>query len=181
MNSAETDCAAAFCHAMLTPDGRRTGRLNIAVGKGLNMRKAVLLGAVALLATAGLARADGLNLIEFRQTGMDLQSSGFAGIRAVVAAKGDIKTLEAPAKALQRWAALIPAVYPKGTETGGNTKALPEVWSDAAGFQKAAAALGEASGKLAELAKTGDADAVAAQVKLVGAACSACHNSYKAK
>lgn len=145
------------------------------------MRKVVLLGAMAMLATAGSARADGPNLIELRQVGMSLQSGDFAGIRAVVAAKGDVKTLEAPARAIQRWAAVIPSVFPQGTETGGNTKALPTIWSDMAGFQKAAAALGDASAKLVELAKAGDAEGVEAQIKLVGATCGACHNAYKAK
>lgn len=145
------------------------------------MRKALLLGAVALIATNGLARAQALNVIEIRQTGLDLMSSDFAGIRAVIAAKGDVKTLENPAKAMQRWAALMPSLFPKGSETGGNTKALPEIWSDNAGFQKAAADLGEAVGKLAVAAKAGDADAVAAAIKPIGDACGACHKTYRGK
>jgi cytochrome c556 len=143
------------------------------------MRKVLLLGAVALLATTGLARADGPSPIEIRQTGLDLLSGDFAGIRAVVAAKGDVKPLESAAKAMQRWAAIMPAFFPAGTEAGSKAKA--EIWTDMDGFKKAAAKLGEAAGKLAELAKAGDADGVAAQVKEVGAACGACHNAYKAK
>lgn len=145
------------------------------------MKKALLLGAVAMLAAAGVARADGAGTIEMRQVGLDLLNADFAGIRAVVAAKGDVKTLEGPAKAMQRWAMLMPSLFPKGTETGGNTKAKPEIWTDMAGFEKASMALGAASGKLAELAKAGDADAVAAQIKEVGAACGACHKDYRQK
>lgn len=137
--------------------------------------------AVILLATAGLARAEALNPIELRQVGMDLESSTFAGIRAVIAAKGDVKTLEQPARAMQRWAMVVPTLFPKGSETGSNTKALLGIWSDMDGFRKAAATEVEATGKLAELAKAGDADGVAAQMKVVGAACAACHNTYKAK
>jgi cytochrome c556 len=144
------------------------------------MRKALLLGAVALLATAGMARADGPSTIEIRQTSLDLLNGDFAGIRAVVAAKGDVKPLEASAKAIQRFAALMPGLFPKGSDTG-DTKARPEIWSDAAGFAKAAAALGETSAKLAVLAKAGDAEGVEAQVKLVGAACGACHKDYRLK
>jgi cytochrome c556 len=144
------------------------------------MNKPLLLCAAMLLATAGLARAD-VNPIEVRQTGLDLLAADFAGIRAVVAAKGDVKTLENPAKAMQRWAAVMPSLFPKGSETGGNTKALPEIWSDMAGFQKAAADLGVEAGKLAVAAKAGDADAVAALVKPIGDACGACHKTYRAK
>src|ERR1700761_817080 len=61
-----------------------------------------LLGAV-VFASIGVARADGMNVIELRQAGQDLLASDFAGIRAVVAAKGDVKTLENPAKAMARW------------------------------------------------------------------------------
>jgi cytochrome c556 len=144
------------------------------------MRKALLLGATALLATVTMAHADGLNPIEIRQTGLDLLNADFAGIRAVVEAKGDIKKLEPAAKAIARFAALMPALFPAGSDKG-ETKAKPEIWSDNAGFVKAAAAMGAAATKLAELAKAGDADAVAAQIKEVGAACGACHKDYRQK
>src|SRR3954452_2485813 len=145
------------------------------------MTKKLALMTVVLLATAGGARADGPDVIELRQTGMDLQAGDFTGIRAVVDLEGDIKKLEGPAKAIQRWAMVIPTLFTKGSEQGHNTKALPEVWSDNAGFQKAAATLGEAAGKLVEVAKAGDADGVAAQVKAIGDACGACHRTYRAK
>ncbi len=144
------------------------------------MRKAILLGAAALLATVSMARADGPNPVEIRQTGFDLLSANFAGIRAVAAAKGDVKTMEASAKAIVRFAALLPALFPAGSDKG-ETKAKPEIWSDNAGFMKAAAAMGAAAEKLAALAKAGDADGFAAQVKEVGAACGACHKEYRQK
>jgi cytochrome c556 len=143
------------------------------------MRKVVLLGAVALIATVGLARADAPSPTELRQVGNDLMSGTFAGIRAVVAAKGDVKTLESSAKAIARWAPSMPSLFPKGSEAG--TKAKPEIWTDMEGFQKAAANLGAAATKLAELAKAGDAEGVEAQIKVVGGACAACHNGYRAK
>jgi cytochrome c556 len=110
-----------------------------------------------------------------------MQSGDFAFIKAVVAAKGDVKPLEVPAKAIAKWAAVIPSVFPKGTEKGGNTKALPEVWSDTAGFQKIALALGEAATKLATDAKAGDLDAVTVDAKAIGDQCGACHKTFRAK
>ena len=145
------------------------------------MTKKLALLTVALLATAGVARAEGPDLIELRQSGQDLVLGTFGGIRAVVDAKGDIKKLETPAKALQRWALVFPTLFPKGTETGHDTKALPAIWSDNAGFLKAAADFSAAAGKLAEIAKAGDADGIGAQVKAVGDACGACHRTYRAK
>jgi cytochrome c556 len=145
------------------------------------MTKRIALCAVIMLAGLGVARADGLDPIAVRQAGFSLQNGDWAFIRSVVAATGDVKPLEVPAKAIAKWAAVIPTVFPKGTETGGDTKALPEIWSDPAGFQKIALALGEAATKLATDAKAGDADVVAADMKLVGEQCGACHKAYRAK
>jgi len=134
-----------------------------------------------MLIGLGAARADGPDVIAVRQAGYDLQNGDFAYIRAVVKDKGDVKPLEVPAKAIARWASLIPTLFPKGTETGGDTKALPEIWSDPEGFKKISVAATEAATKLATDAKAGDADAVAADTKLLGEQCGACHKAYRAK
>jgi cytochrome c556 len=143
------------------------------------MRGKLAFVAVLLIATAGFARAEGLDIIETRQAGQDLLSGDYAGIRAVVVAKGDVKPLENPAKAMARWMRQFPGMFPKGSEQGHNTKALPAIWSDPAGFKKAADDLSDAADKLAQLAKAGDAEGVATQVKAVGDACSACHRTYR--
>lgn len=142
--------------------------------------KLALLAALTF-AMAGTTWAAGYDPIETRQAGQDLMITDFAGIRAVIAAKGDVKTLESPAKAMARWMAQFPSQFPPGSETGHNTRALPAVWSDRADFEKAANNAVEALTKLAELAKAGDTDAVAAQVKTIGDACAACHRTYRAR
>ena len=149
------------------------------------MRKKLAACAVIALAAIGFApiepaRAEGLDPIAIRQVGMDLQTGSFGFIRSVVAAKGDVKPLEAPAKAIARWAATIPAVFPVGSDKG-DTKALPEIWSDRAGFEKNAMLLGQAATRLAVAANAGDADEVAVQTKAMGEQCGACHRGYKAK
>jgi cytochrome c556 len=145
------------------------------------MNKPIALAAVIMLAAMGGASAQGLDPIAVRQAGMSLQAGDFAFIRAVVAAKGDVKPLEAPARAIVKWAAVIPTAFPKGSETGGNTKALPEIWSDQAGFQKIAMTLGEVATRLATAAKAGDTEAVATEAKLLGDQCGACHKTFRAK
>jgi cytochrome c556 len=122
-----------------------------------------------------------LDPIAVRQAGFSLQNGDFAFIRSVVKDKGDVKPLEGPAKAIAMWTKVIPTLFPKGTETGGNTKALPEVWSDPAGFQKIALAANEAATKLASDAKAGNVEEVAADAKLLGQQCGACHKGYRAK
>ncbi len=146
------------------------------------MKKTLALAAVLAAAASGIAYAQsGPNLIETRQVGFALLAGDFAGIRAVATAKGDVKTLENPGKAMARYAAIIPSLFPAGTQAGSNTKALPEIWSDSAGFQKAAAALGDAATQLAKAANAGDAAGVDAAIKAVGDACGACHRTYRAR
>ncbi len=145
------------------------------------MTKKLALLAVFAFAMAGMARAEGPDPIETRQAGQDLLASTFGGIRAVAASKGDLKTLEMPAKAMARWMRQFPTQFPKGSEQGHDTKATAAVWSDMAGFQKAAMAMAEASDKLAVLAKSGDTEAVDAQIKVVGDTCGACHRGYRAR
>ena len=145
------------------------------------MTRMLTLLAFLAFAAAGVAKADAPDPIETRQAGQDLMAGDFAGIRAVVEAKGDIKKLEGPAKALARWMRQFSTQFPKGSDQGHNTKALPEIWTDMAGFQKAATDMADAADKLAQLAKAGDADAMPAQVKAVGDSCGACHRAYRAK
>jgi cytochrome c556 len=144
-----------------------------------DVMKRVLLIALLILAVSPLSNAAEPNIVETRQAGQDLLAGDFAGIRAVIAAKGDVKTLEGPAKAMARWIRQFPTQFPAGSDKISGTKALPAVWSDPAGFQKAADTMADASDKLAVLAKAGDADAVASQVKIVGEACGACHRAYR--
>lgn len=145
------------------------------------MRGKLAVLAVLWIGVGSIARADGYDPIETRQAGQDLLAGTFAGIRAVVTAKGDVKTLESPAQAMARWIRQFPTQFPMGSGGGHNTKALPAIWSDPAGFQKAAGDLADAATKLAELAKAGDAEAVVAQVQVVGDACGACHRRYRAR
>ena len=143
-------------------------------------RAAIILAAVGL-APVCVAKADGLDVIAVRQAGYALQGGDFAFIRSVVEAKGDVKPLEVPAKAIGKWASVVSTLFPKGSETGHDTKALPEIWSDHDGFNKIALKLVEVSDKLAIDAKAGNADEVAADTKLMGQQCGACHKAYRAK
>jgi cytochrome c556 len=145
------------------------------------MARKLALAALGAMLIGGVAGAQELDVIELRQVGMDLQGGTYTGIRAVVASKGDLKSLDKPAQALERWGKDIPMLFPQGTEKGHNTKALSAIWSDNAGFQKAALKLSEEAGKLAVAAKANDADAVAAATKSIGDACAACHKSFRAR
>ena len=143
--------------------------------------KILVLPAVVFFALVIHARAEGPDIIETRMSGQDLLEGDFDGIRAVVEAKGDVEPLEEPAKAMARWIKQFPAQFPVGSEQGHGTRALSTIWSDAAGFRKASVDMVLASDRLAQLAKAGDAEGVAVQVKVVGSTCRACHQIYRSR
>jgi cytochrome c556 len=128
----------------------------------------------------GTALAQGIDPITTRQVGLDLLAGTFAGVKAVVTAKGDVKSLEGSGKAIQRWGMVFPTFFPEGSDKG-NTKAAPAIWTDMEGFKKDATALSVAGEALATAAKAGDETAVAAAFKQIGDACGACHKEYRLK
>lgn len=147
--------------------------------------KLVVCAVITLAATgfapAGAAPADGIDPISIRQVGMAMETGAFGYIRSVVAAKGDLKALESSARAIARWQTILPTLFPPGSEKGGDTRSLPEIWSDRAGFDKLAAETAATATRLAVAARADDADAVATETKALGAQCGACHRGYRAK
>lgn len=137
--------------------------------------------ASAGIASAGRARAADVDNILLRQTIMDLQGGTLSGITAVANAKGDIKKLEGAAKGLQRSGTFIPALFPKGTESGENTKAKAEIWSDPAGFKKASDSFDEAATKLVAAVQTGESANVLTAAKGVEDSCVGCHRTFRAR
>ncbi len=72
------------------------------------------------------------------------------------------------------------ALFPPGTETGGDTTVSPKVWEDMAGF-KAAEDKFLADVKAANAAAPADLDALKVQLGVVGNDCAACHKAFRIK
>mgnify|MGYP006184679683 FL=1 len=70
--------------------------------------------------------------------------------------------------------------FPAGSDKG-DTKALPAIWTDMAGFQAASKASDMAYDKLAVAAGSGDQAALAAAFADTGKTCGACHDKFRAK
>ncbi len=158
------------------------------------MRKLLAVGAALLLVGgarmggAGLALAQGAavsvpadTIIAARKAAFDLQAGTVTGMKADIDAGNDVKGFKDAAGALSAWGHSIPAMFPDGTQTGHETHALPAVWSDRAGFQKAAENFWTQADKLAVLADADDKPGFAAQYTLTTQACGACHRNYRAK
>jgi cytochrome c556 len=74
----------------------------------------------------------------------------------------------------------VDALFPAGTEQGGDTTAAPAVWEDMAGF-KAAEDKYLADVKAAVSAPPADAGALRAQFGTIAGNCSSCHQIYRVK
>ncbi len=135
---------------------------------------------LAPLAAPSLARgADAPSPVETRQAGQDLVDAIEDGMVAVVKAKGDLRAVERGARAIARWMRQFPDQFPPGSDK--DSRATPAVWSDSAGFRRAADALVTEAQKLAEVAKGGDFEAVSAQIQAMDRACLACHRTFRAR
>ena len=158
------------------------------------MRRPLMLtvpAAALVLAGLGLAQsgtaatpvrpaADPAAIIAARQAGFKLSVASFLGIKAAIARGDDAKSLALPASAIAGWGRVIPTMFPPAS-AGPASEALPNVWTDRAGFEAAAVAMTDAAAKLAMLAKAGDTAGVAAQFGELGKTCGGCHMKYRAE
>lgn len=138
----------------------------------------VFLAGMAGVALAQFARSE--DAIRYRQSVMFLIGQHFGRIAAVV--QGRV-AFEPPAveknAALVATLASLPwaAFTVPGTDSGSRMRA--DALSDTAGFLTAAQRSEADIAKLAEVAATGDLDAIRAQFGVVGQSCKACHDVFR--
>ncbi len=146
--------------------------------------KALIVGSLALaFGMTGLANAadNPDDIIATRQAGFDLVQGTLVAMKATIDDGGSVKPLADGAKGIANWGHAIPGMFPVGTETGHNTKAKPEIWSDRDNFVKISADLSAAADKMVTLAQADDKAGFAAEFKEMGAACGACHRQFRAR
>jgi hypothetical protein len=147
----------------------------------------VLTGVWISLATTSLSQektpgVSSLDAIAARQVGMDMSTITFHSMVDAMKAGREAKSQGYPAAALAKWAKTLPLLFPRGTgegETSGSSQALPAIWRDRAGFDKAAANYASATARLAALASANDTVAFTRQLDEVDDACGSCHARYK--
>ena len=74
----------------------------------------------------------------------------------------------------------FPALFPKGTETGGDTAASPKIWEDMAEFEEDATALKTVSAELIPVVGE-SVDSLRASLGKLGGACKDCHEDFRLK
>ena len=122
-----------------------------------------------------------LDVIAFRRANYKWMGETFDAMKKAVADGSDVAPFAPKAADIAVWARRIPTVFPDGTQTGGETKAQPAIWTNHAVFEQRADALATNADKLATIAATGDKAAFAAQYQTTGAACGACHREFRAR
>jgi len=152
------------------------------------MSPKILALTLSFTAVAGLAAAQlpispppPESFVQMRQASLDMSLWTRIQMEAAMKAGAAAKTQAYPARALAKWAHVLPAMFPTGSGPDApGTQALPPVWTDRAGFLKAAATYATAADRLSELAQADDTEGFKAQLVVVHQACDACHAVNKA-
>jgi cytochrome c556 len=139
--------------------------------------------AVATLSAPAMAQfKNAEDAIKYRQSAMTVMGNHFGRLGAMANGKApfDAKVAAENAAVVETMSKLPFVAFLPGTDTG-KTNALPEVWSDAAGFKTASEKMQGEVVKLNAAAKTGDLDALKAAFGEAGKSCKACHDNYRKK
>ena len=146
----------------------------------LTIHAAICLTAMSLL--GGLAMADSSGeIIAARKSGYKHIGEIDKAMKGAVDGGDDVAGFAAPASEIAAWGRKLVTLFPPGTETGGETKARPEIWTRRPEFETRASALVTEAEKLSAVAATGDKEGFAAQWRTMGDACYACHKQFKYK
>jgi len=137
------------------------------------------LAAVAMVGGATIALAQD-DVIKARQDDRKQAAAAMRAIKGIIDAKGPTAGAVEQAAKLKQLQVAFEKMFPAGSDKG-DTKALPTVWSDWAGFQAAGKAADAAYDKLAVAAGSGDMAALTAAFADAGKACGACHEKFRAK
>jgi cytochrome c556 len=138
---------------------------------------AMAAGAMVGSATLAFAQAD---VIKERQANRKQAGAAMRKIKGVIESKGDAKVVVQQAAKLKELEAAFDKMFPPGSDKG-DTKALPTVWSDMAGFHAASKAADAAYDKLAVAGGSADMAAIKTAFENTGKACGACHQKFRAK
>ena len=150
----------------------------------ITMRLSTKLVTAALVTTAlGLSTAFAADPIETRKATMKAIGGAFGGVMVKMvkgeipydakAAKDAYDTMVAKAKTID-----IAAMFPKGSETGGETTASPKIWEDPAGFKVAMAKMADTLPGQADNVGKG-LDGLKAAVGEIGKTCKGCLDTYR--
>ena len=143
------------------------------------MARLLFLTAFSTLLVAGAAMAQP-DPVPTRKEGLRRMQTNLEAIGAVARAGGDTRDAAPRADEMVAFFRTLPTLFPPGSD-GNGSRALPSVWSDRAGFERASANAVTAAEALRAAAGSGDGAATTAAVQAMGASCGACHRNYRGR
>lgn len=123
---------------------------------------------------------DAARIIAERREGLRAMGAHMEAMQAIAQSGADPRPAAARVAEMQAFFATFLDRFPPGSEAG-NTRALPAVWSNRAGFDAAFAALPPQLAALRAAAEAGNPSGFAAALQQTGAACGACHRQFRAR
>jgi cytochrome c556 len=134
----------------------------------------------ALPATAQFAKPE--DAIKYRKNALFVMQQNFGRVAGMAAGKipFDAKVAADSAATADVVAKLPWVAFGPGTDKG-DTKALPEIWTQKAKFDDYASKMQTEMSKLAVAAKSGNLDSIKAAVNATGGTCKSCHDDFRAK
>ncbi len=134
--------------------------------------------ATALPASAQFAKPE--DAIKYRKAVFTVMATHFGRVAAMANGKipFDAKVAADSAQIAATMSMLPYVAFIEGTDKG-DTKAKPEIWSEADKFKAAATKMQEEMGKFNTAAKGGNIDAIKAAAGETGKSCKACHDAYR--
>lgn len=138
---------------------------------------------VSALADEGGSKVDGQ--IKYRQAVWTMARTYYGPMGAMAQGKMpfDKAAISQYADVLATLSKLPIDMFPAGSGKGDKvkTEAKAAIWTDSAKFKEKMTSFQQETGKLAQVAKSGDEKAIKAQIGAVGKSCKACHESFKEK
>ena len=145
------------------------------------MASLTLAAAAATLAMPAMAQfKNGEDAVKYRKAAFTVMANHFARVGAMTSGKQpfDAKVAAENVAVVEAMSKLPWAGFVAGTDKG-DTRALPEIWTEADVIKGGADKLQAPVAKLSAAAKTGNLDAVKTAFGEVGQTCKACHDDYR--
>ena len=135
---------------------------------------------VAVLTAGGVAAWAAEDVVKTREADMKEMGKSLKAIKGIIDSEGNAADVVAPANKIVEVAALIPSLFPKGSDQG-KTGALPAIWEKWDEFTKHADDLKNEASMLASAGQSGDIATVRAQFDKTAKVCGACHKDFRKK
>ena len=140
---------------------------------------AAVVGAVVLPASAQFQKPE--DAVKYRTSAFQVMGTHFSRLGAMANGKVPFDAAAAAANAdiVAMMSKLPFTAFGEGTDKVANTRAKPEVWSEADKFKAGATKMQEEAAKLQAVAKGGNLDQIKAQFGATAQTCKACHDHYR--